>query len=206
MHPSPTATNNHALFTHLREVLAKIPSFQSANHGYQGMVDATGIYALTGNTPWINFLDPGFHRQADGSLNPVAQRDAEAIFNAAIMVYTSKQNVKVAVNDALNRAVPKVYRRNPTVIGVREFRPNDDPRQIIASLTMWYGQITTAEVNEQDERWHRDWNPSKPIEQLIDRLEECYIFTIYMPPAYTSAQLIERAQPQSRGRACTPLQ
>ena len=61
----------------------------SANHGYQGMVDTADFYALTGETPWIGFPDPGFHRQANGSLNPVAQRDANVIFNAAIMVYTS---------------------------------------------------------------------------------------------------------------------
>ena len=85
------------------------------------MVDTAGIYALTGETAWIDFPDPGFHCQADGSLNPVAQQDAEAIFNVAIMVYTSQQNVKGAVNDALNEAVPKAYRRNPNIIGVREF-------------------------------------------------------------------------------------
>ena len=115
------------------------------------MVDAADIYALTEEAAWINFYDPGFHRQADGSLNPVAKRDADAIFGAAIIVYTSQQNVKGAFNDALNEAVPKAYRRNPNVIGVREFRPNDDPRKIIALLTTRYGQKTTSEVNKQDE-------------------------------------------------------
>ena len=69
----------------------------------------------------MNFPDPGFHRQANGLLDPVGQRDAEAIFNANIMVLTSQQNVKGAINDALNEAVPKAYRHNPVVIGVREF-------------------------------------------------------------------------------------
>jgi hypothetical protein len=112
------------------------------------MVDAAEMYALTGESAWIGFPDPGFHRQVDGTLNPVAQRDADAIFSAAIIVYTSQQNVKGAVNDALNEAVPKAYRRNPNVMGVREFRPNDDPREIIARLTKRYGQKTAAEVNE----------------------------------------------------------
>ena len=72
LHPRPTATKICALYTHLCEVLAKSPSFQSANHGYQGKVDAADIYALTGETPCIKFPDPEYHRQADGSLNPVA--------------------------------------------------------------------------------------------------------------------------------------
>ena len=41
-----------------------------------------------------------------------------------------------------------------------------------------------------------DWNPSKPIKELIDRLEDCVIFAVYRPPAYTSAQLIKRAHTQ----------
>jgi hypothetical protein len=63
-------------------VLAKISSFQSPNHGYQGMVDAANMYALTGEAAWIDFPDPGFHRQEDRILNPVAQRDANTIFVA----------------------------------------------------------------------------------------------------------------------------
>ena len=38
-----------------------------------------------------------------------------------------------------------------------------------------------------------DWNPSEPTEELIDRLEYCYIFAIYTPPAYTPAKIIKRA-------------
>ena len=107
------------------------------------------------------------------------------------MVFTSQQNVKGAINDALNETVPKAYRPNPVAIGVREFRPNDDPRDIIAALTVRYGQKTTSEINEQDKKWRRDWNPSEPIEELIDRPEEVYIFAIYMLPAYTPDQLIK---------------
>ena len=85
------------------------------------MIDQEEIYALTGEPPWVNFPDLGFHRQADGLFDPVAQRDAGAIFKDNIMVFTSQQNVKGAINDALNEAVPKSYHCNPVVIGVREF-------------------------------------------------------------------------------------
>ena len=155
------------------------------------MIDQEEIYKLTGESPWVDFPDPGFHRQP--ATNTVGQRDAEAIFNANTMVFTSQQNVKGAINDALNEAVPKAYRCNPVVIGVREYRPNDSPRDIIATLTVRYGQKTTAEINDQDKKWRRDWSPSEPIEELIDRLDEVYIFAIYMPPAYTPGQFIDRA-------------
>ena len=89
------------------------------------MVDQVKMYALTGEPVWIDFPNPGFHRQANGSFDPVVQRDAKAIFNAAIMVYTSQQNVKGALNGALNKAVAKAYRHNHNVIWVREFLPHN---------------------------------------------------------------------------------
>ena len=98
LHPRRIVTKIHTLYTHLSEVLAKIPSFQSPNHGYQGMVDTADVYALTGEVAWINFSNPGFHRQADGSLDPIAQRDANTISGAATMVYTTQHNVKGAVS------------------------------------------------------------------------------------------------------------
>ena len=53
------------------------------------MVDATDVYALTREAAWIDFPNPGLHRQADGYLNPVTQRNADTIFGAATLVYTS---------------------------------------------------------------------------------------------------------------------
>ena len=139
LHPHLTARKTCALCTHLCKVLAKVPSFESATHEYQGMVDTADICALTGDPAWINFSDPVFDCQANRVLNPIAQHDAE-ITNAAIMVYISQQNVKWVVNDAVNRAVPKAYFCNPNIVRVREFQPTDNPRQIITSLTTRYSQ------------------------------------------------------------------
>jgi hypothetical protein len=104
------------------------------------MVDSVQVYALTGEAPWIDFPNPGYHRQADGTLDACRQQDADEIFQAATAVYNSQQNVKGAVNDALNEAVRRAQRRNPNVMGVREFRSADDPRKIIEQLTSCYGQ------------------------------------------------------------------
>ena len=47
-------------------------------------------------------------------------------------------------------------------------------------------------------------NPSKPIGELIKRLEDCYIFTIYMPQAYTPVQLTVRAHTQVKKTGLYP--
>ena len=154
--PHPTTTKIHVLNTYLRKVMVKSPSFQSLNHGYQSMVDAAEMYALSGEVAWINVTDPGFHCQTDGTLNTVTQCDANTIFSADIIICTSQHSVKAAVTNTLNESVAKVYRRDPTGIGARDVCPNDNPQEIIDTLTMCYGQKTTANDNAQDDSWHLD--------------------------------------------------
>ena len=125
------------------------------------------------------FQIQNFIAKQTGSSTQSQKCNADAIFGLAIMVYTSQQNVKGAVNDALNEAVPKAYCRNPNVIRVKEFRPNNDLRQIIVSLTTCYWQNTTVEVNKQDNSRRVDWNTSQLTEELINCLEEYFIFTLH---------------------------
>ena len=110
------------------------------------------IYVFMGEPVWINFPDLGFYCHANRTLNPLAKGDDVAIFSVSIIVYTSENSVKGVVNDALKEAVSKAYPSNPDVIGVRELRPNNDPREIIITLTRRCGQKTTAEVNNQGNR------------------------------------------------------
>ena len=78
--PAPHRNKNYGLYTYLYKVSVKIPSCQSPTCEYQGSVDAVKGYTLAGETAWINFPDPGFHRQVDGTLNPVTQCDANTSF------------------------------------------------------------------------------------------------------------------------------
>ena len=81
-------------------------------------------------------------------------------------------------------------------MGAREYHPTDEPRDIIDQLTRRYGDKTPAEVEWLNTEWRKEWNPADPIEELIDRLEECFIFATYMGPAFTDEHLIERAHMQ----------
>ena len=58
------------------------------------MAQQAAEYALSTNEPWQDFPNPGNHRAADGMMNAVEQRDADAVFNAQMIVYTSQENVK----------------------------------------------------------------------------------------------------------------
>ena len=42
--------------------ITSIPSYQSPELGYMGMVEEKTVYALTGADPWVDFNNPGAYR------------------------------------------------------------------------------------------------------------------------------------------------
>jgi len=57
--PRLTFQNIRLMEADLVDKLIAIPSRQSAELGYSGMVQHVDIYALQTNTPWQNWADPG---------------------------------------------------------------------------------------------------------------------------------------------------
>ena len=78
-------------------------------------------------------------------------------------------------------------------MGVRTFRPTDDPKQILNTLRLNYGRMTPLEKSTMEKRWTEQWNPNEPIENFFDHLEDCYVQSITQQPAYTSEQMVDKA-------------
>jgi hypothetical protein len=45
-----------------------------------------------------------------------------------------------------------------------------------------HGKLGPAEKTENEGKWSEAWNPSEPIEELFDRLEECYVLALVNKP------------------------
>jgi len=78
--PRPNAINIRALTLHLEQKLETIPSTQSPENGYVGLVMPNVVYALrSANTPWIHWPDPGPH-PAQAATN-VEARNLQTIYD-----------------------------------------------------------------------------------------------------------------------------
>ena len=75
-------------------------------------------------------------------------------------------------------------------MGVRTFRPTDDPKLILNTLRSNYGRMTPLEKSTMERRWSKGWIPNEPIESFFDHLEDCYVQPITQPPAYTEVQMV----------------
>jgi len=169
------------------------------------MVQNAQLYALSTNTPWVDVADPGIthqgtrvnlmpNQQADQPLTADLARAEKTVWEAECQIYFSQQNVKRAVIDALNLAVPKPFRRVPGGnIGVTAFKITDNPRDILDRLRSLYGKPTPGEKRANDTRFNQGWDAgTETIEELFDRLEDCYTIAIVAKPPYTLEQMIDK--------------
>jgi len=128
--PRPNAVNIRALTLHLEQKLETIPSTQSPENGYVGLVMPDEIYALRSPNAWIHWPDPGPHPAA--AATNVEARNLQTLYDSNKAVFDSDQNVRRAVNDALNLAIPKEFRKPiGNQIGTKVFTVRDDPKQIL---------------------------------------------------------------------------
>ena len=188
--PRPNASNIRALSEHLEQRLQTIPSQQSPEFGYLGLVQPALIYALRTNEPWNNWPDPGPHPAAANTT--AEQNNLRTLYEANKAVYDSQQNVRRAVN--INVAVPNAFRKPAgNQIGTKVYTVRDNPREILDNLRGKYGACTPNEKTANNQRFDQPWDPNEPIEALFDRLEECYIFSIMAKPPFTLEQVIDKA-------------
>ena len=139
--PRPCATNIRALTIDLIDKLTMVPSEQTADLGFSGLVEQDTVYPLQTNVPWGNFANPGQVPLAD----PLWTREeiaANVLLHAALKgCWDSESNTRQAINAALNLVTPRMFRRVPGgLVGVRTFRPTDDPKVILNHLRANYGQ------------------------------------------------------------------
>ena len=190
--PRPNASNLRALSQQLEQKLQTIPCQQAEEHGFIGMVMPPAIYALRSNTPWTYWPDPGPHPAQGGTT--AEQNNIRVLYDANKAVFDTQQNVRRAVNEALNAAVPNAFRKPiGNQIGTKVYTVRDDPQTILTDLRAKYGTCTPSEKAANGRRFDEQWDPNEPIEALFDRLEDCYIFAMQNKPPFTLEQMIDKA-------------
>ena len=204
--PRPTATNINAFEEQLVDILSTIPSAQSEDHGFRGLVESVEMYAITSAIPWRDWPNPGPTRRGT-TINPHptlgqnldsdVARAEQAVWVAETTQFMSETNVRRAIIDALNTAVPKSYRRaqgGTTGIGHTNYKATNQPRDILAQLRTIYGRPSPGEKEVNDNRFKMPWqHGTETIEELFNRLEECYVIALRAKPAYTVEQLVDKA-------------
>ncbi len=123
----------------LVDKLISVPSQQTADHGYAGMVEQEELYALRMNTPWVPFPDPGTHATIDPAAANGANCQARIVYTANKKVFDSESNVRRTVIQALNASVPHPYKRaGGQQISAHVYHATDCTKAIVSNLRTRY--------------------------------------------------------------------
>ena len=88
--PRSTANNIRALVVDLVDKLTIIPSEQAPDLGYSGMAEQEATYALSTNTPWTNWPNPGAHRATNPHWTMTEQNDTDVLCDTNKSVLTRR--------------------------------------------------------------------------------------------------------------------
>ena len=149
--PRPrNASNLRVLAEYLEKKVQTIPApQQSPEYGYLGMVQPAAIYALRTNAPWVNCNNPGPH---PGTVDTTAeQNNLHTLYEANKAVYDSQQNVRRAINDALNIVIPNAFRKPAgNQMGTKVYTVRDNPRDILDGLRAKYGTCSSKALRQKN--------------------------------------------------------
>ena len=73
------------------------------------------------------------------------------------------------------------------------YKVNHCPRTILDHLRNLYGRPTPNEKIHNKTMWTAPYNPSDPIEDIFDRLEEWFVLALVAKPAYSTEKIVDKA-------------
>ena len=85
------------------------------------------------------------------------------------------------------------YKRVDGGIGKMTYKVNQCPQTTLIHLRNLYGRPTPNEKNYNKTSWAAPYNPSNPIEDIFDRLEECFVLALVSKPVYTTEKMVVKA-------------
>ena len=93
----------------------------------------------------------------------------------------------------LNESVPKEYKRVNGGIGAMTYKVNQCPQTILDHLSNLYGRLTPNEKTHNKTMCTAPYNPRDPIEDIFDRLEECFVVALIAKPAYSTEKMVDKS-------------
>jgi hypothetical protein len=66
-------------------------------------------------------------------------------------------------------------------------------RDMLTHLMTRYGNITSHDLDTNDQLFRQDYDPSQPIEALFKQIEDCMHYADAGQQAYTAVQIVNNA-------------
>jgi hypothetical protein len=167
--------------------------------GYAGIFMDIAEYAMSDPNPFVPPPNPGATPNFDlrdeagqpRFLNDNDRAQIKAAHAADIIRWTNVDVVNRVIRDAVDKAVPKIYKPS-SVVGQMGFG-SKTIREIFQDLYARYGQVTPNDIKNLTFNLYKDWNPASPIENFFLNIETQQVFATRAARPFQTYQLVEAA-------------
>jgi hypothetical protein len=189
----PTFESLRELRKTLQANAASVPSVLGGGaHGYLGVILTQEAYeAIAPGTPFVKPAQPPLQAVIpDGA---TAAQIGQAVRNHTedVRQYREYINITMALRNQLTQAIEHVYLRSQynEYVGYA----NKTPSELLTYIFRAYGRITPQELLDNNSNMTKPWDPSTPLEDLIDQIERATEIAAAAEQPYTEKIIINTA-------------
>ena len=166
-------------------------------HGYLGVIVPAAIYdTIVPPTPpahnsWVDPIFPGAIPTIPGNASSVNAANIRTNHAERKRTFQLYKNVNAALRKQILEAVEEIYLRSirQPHIGYS----NTPARAMLTFLFKQYGKITPQALALNNKKFEKDWDPTPPIELLINQIDSCQEFATDGGQPYSTEQIINNA-------------
>lgn len=167
----PTYATLAALKDVLQENAASVPcTLGGGNFGYVGMIVSAAAYAaIEPDAPFTIPADPGLHPAIGPNASAAQISERVRTHNENRRIFLEYRNMERALRKLMVDAIDPIYllSQKHHTMGYN----NQSPRQMLATLFDQYGTLSPPELEANDASMKTKWDPSQPVETIIQQIE-----------------------------------
>ena len=188
----PTHQSLQALTKLIYENAASVPSgIGGGNHGHLGVPMPQPTYNIVAGNPWVPPLNPGPVPVIPPGATQAMIAALERQHKEELRIWQLHRNVDAALKQQVQNAVPRMYikalaNQYTGFMGVT-------CAQLLTHLKTTYGRLTPTQLTENDKHFRQAYDPSRPIEDMYERIEMTVETANDAGTPYTVAQVLQNA-------------
>ena len=189
----PTFETINDMVMHLKANAASIQTENGGGQlGFLGIMVSDTVYATLSNTPFVVPANPGPTPPPPVGNPTAAQLSANIRVHVEnLRVFRQFNTVTQALKRQIIEAVDDIYLR--ALRNRHTGYAAVSPYQLVTHLYRTYGQITPMDIDANDEKFKRPFDPAQPFETLIQQIEDAQEYADAGGNAYSAAQIVANA-------------
>ena len=166
-------------------------------HGHLGLIVPSAVYnTIVPPTPpainsWTDPVYPGATPTIPGNTSAANATNIRAQHAENKRTFQLAKSVNAALRKQILEAVDEIYLRS-----IRQQHigySNTPSRDMLSFLFTQYGKITPQALALNNKKFEKEWDPTSPIELLIDQIDSCQEFAIDGGQPYSNEQILNNA-------------